>query len=289
MVAVNCSAIPENLLESELFGHVKGAFTGAITSRAGRFEQAHKSTLFLDEIADMPLDLQAKVLRVLQEREFQRLGSSETVRVDVRIIAASNVDLLDRVSAGRFREDLYYRLNVVPIRMPSLRERLSDIPLLARHFLDKVCANEGLTPRTLGPGVLERLCACSWPGNIRQLENAIEMAVVMSGDRRTLQLSDIEAAFPGRSGLAVVPNPAIREEFESSLPIDSLPSDAISEGLEFEEAVRHFERTLIERAVRTANGNKSRAARILGLKRTTLICKLKVLEGEALAFAAANG
>ena len=150
MVAVNCSAIPENLLESELFGHVKGAFTGAMTARAGRFEQAHKGTLFLDEIADMPLDLQAKLLRVLQEREFQRLGSSETIRVDVRIIAASNVNLLDRVSEGRFREDLYYRLNVMPIRMPALRERLSDIPLLARHFLDKSLRQRGPPPPNAG-------------------------------------------------------------------------------------------------------------------------------------------
>lgn len=288
MVAVNCSAIPENLLESELFGHVKGAFTGAMTARAGRFEQAHKGTLFLDEIADMPLDLQAKLLRVLQEREFQRLGSSETIRVDVRIIAASNVNLLDRVASGKFREDLYYRLNVVPIRMPALRERLSDIPLLAHHFLDKVCVNEGLPQRTLGPGVLERLCACSWPGNIRQLENAIEMAVVMSGDRRTLQLSDFEAAFPGRPGLTVVPNPAARADFDPPSAIDSLLPDDAPEGLEFEEVVRQFERTLIERAVRTAEGNKSRAARILGLKRTTLICKLKALEGDGLALAAAS-
>lgn len=289
MVAVNCSAIPENLLESELFGHVKGAFTGAMTSRVGRFEQAHKSTLFLDEIADMPLDLQAKLLRVLQEREFQRLGSSETVRVDVRIVAASNVNLLDRVSAGKFREDLYYRLNVMPIRMPALRERLSDIPLLARHFLEKTCANEGLPPRTLGPGVLERLCACPWPGNIRQLENAVEMAVVMSGDRRTLQLCDFEAALPGKTGLAVVPNAAVRAEIDPTWALDLLPPDTDCEGLEFEGAVRRFERTLIERAVRTAKGNKSRAARILGLKRTTLICKLKVLEGEELALAAAGG
>jgi len=206
----------------------------------------------------------------------------------VRIIAASNVDLLDRVSQGRFREDLYYRLNVVPIRMPALRERLSDLPLLARHFLDKVCANEGLSPRTLGPGVLERLCACSWPGNIRQLENAIEMAVVMSGERRTLGLSDFEAAFPRRPGLTVVPDPAVRAEIDSASAIDSLLSDDACEGTEFEEAVRQFERTLIERAVRTAEGNKSKAARILGLKRTTLICKLKALEGERLVLAAAS-
>jgi DNA-binding NtrC family response regulator len=288
MVAVNCSAIPENLIESELFGHVRGAFTGAMSSRAGRFEQAHRSTLFLDEIADLPLDLQAKLLRVLQERELQRLGSSETIRVDVRIIAASNVNLLDRVSEGKFREDLYYRLNVVPIRIPALRERLSDIPLLARHFLDKVCASEGLPSRTLGPGVLERLCACPWPGNIRQLENAIEMAVVMSGDRRTLSLSDFEAAFPGRPGLTVVPDLTVRAEFDSAPAIASLLPDDACEGTEFEEAVRQFERTLIERAVRTAEGNKSKAARILGLKRTTLICKLKALEDEGPVLAAAS-
>jgi transcriptional regulator with GAF, ATPase, and Fis domain len=141
---VNCSALPENLLEAELFGHVKGAFTGATNHRIGRFEQAHRSTIFLDEIGEMPIQLQTKLLRVLQEREIQRLGSSETIRVDVRVVAATNSDLLERVRQGKFREDLYYRLNVVPLAMPPLRQRRGDIPMLVDHFLAKICRNEGI-------------------------------------------------------------------------------------------------------------------------------------------------
>ena len=187
MVAVNCSALPENLLEAELFGHVKGAFTGAVNHRVGRFEQAHKSTLFLDEIGDMPMELQAKLLRVLQEREIQRLGSSETVRVDVRVVAASNANLLDLVRQGRFREDLYYRLNVVPLQMPPLRQRRGDIPLLVRHFVKKVCDAEGLPVKNVAPEAMRVLEAAPWPGNVRQLENTVEMAVVLSGDRDLLE------------------------------------------------------------------------------------------------------
>ncbi len=149
LVAVNCTALPENLLEAELFGHVKGAFTGAVTHRVGRFEQAHRGTLFLDEVGDLPLDIQAKLLRVLQEREFQRIGSSETVKVDVRVIGASNIDLTQAVREGKFREDLYYRLNVVPLRVPALRERPSDIPALVGHLIDKICRLEGLRPGAL--------------------------------------------------------------------------------------------------------------------------------------------
>jgi transcriptional regulator with GAF, ATPase, and Fis domain len=288
MVALNCSAIPENLIESELFGHVKGAFTGAAAARAGRFEQAHKSTLFLDEIADMPMDLQAKLLRVLQEREFQRLGSSETIEVDVRIIAASNVDLLESVKAGKFREDLYYRLNVVPIRMPPLRERMSDIPLLTSYFLENVCAREGLPSRTLGAGVLERLSAYTWPGNVRQLENAIEMAVVLSGERRTLHPGDFEAAFLSHGSMAIVPNQAHRDGLDKPLCVEETPWGEMGAGFDFEQAVREFERSLIEKAVKAANGNKSSAARILKLKRTTLLSRLKALEEGESEFAAAS-
>src|SRR3954447_8628178 len=168
-VSVNCAALPENLLESELFGHVRGAFTGAFQSRMGRFEQAHGGTLFLDEIGDLPLDLQAKLLRVLQEREFQRLGSSETVRVDVRVVAATNCDILRGIEQGRFREDLFYRLNVVPIEMPPLRRRCGDVPLLARHFVEKVCRAEGLGIKRLTADALDRLAEHDWPGNVRQL------------------------------------------------------------------------------------------------------------------------
>ncbi|HMD70290.1 MAG TPA: sigma-54 dependent transcriptional regulator [Bryobacteraceae bacterium] len=263
LVTVNCSALPEHLLEAELFGHVKGAFTGAINARAGRFEQAHRGTLFLDEIADMPLELQVKLLRVLQDREIQRLGSGETVAVDVRVIAASNVDLQERVRQGKFREDLFYRLNVVPVMVPPLRQRESDIPQLVEHFIRKVCQLEGIPEKSLGPGTLARLRACQWPGNVRQLENAVEMAVVMSGERPTLYASDFGLPHPG--GARVIP-------FES--PAE--PRDD-SRWVDFETAVSQFERSILERALLKTSGNKTAAAQLLGMKRTTLIMKLRNL------------
>ncbi len=184
LVAVNCSALPDHLLEAELFGHVRGAFTGAVQNRVGRFEEAHGGTLFLDEIGDLPIELQAKLLRVLQEREFQRLGSSETIRVDIRVVAATNCDLPQRIDEGKFREDLFYRLNVVPIRMPPLRERREDVALLADHFVEKICRMENLPVKRIAPEAREKLSEYGWPGNVRQLENAIEMAVAMSGTSR---------------------------------------------------------------------------------------------------------
>src|ERR1051326_5315205 len=165
-VAVNCSALPGNLLEAELFGHVKGAFTGALQTRIGRFEQAQGGTLLLDEIGELPCDLQAKLLRVLQEREFQRLGSSETIHTDIRVVAATNCDLPRRIEQGRFREDLYYRLNVVPIQMPPLRQRRGDIPLLARHFVEKICRAEEIPVKSIATEAIGRLCGCLWPGNV---------------------------------------------------------------------------------------------------------------------------
>src|SRR6202789_4129299 len=180
-IKMNCAAIPADLLESELFGHEQGAFTGAVAQTMGRFQLAHKGTLFLDEIGDLPLELQAKLLRVLQERELQRLGSSETIKVDVRVIAATNVDLQEKVRQGKFREDLYYRLNVVPLKMPALRHRATDIPSLVAHFVKKVCLAEGIAVKRVPPEALDQLCASQWPGNVRQLENTIEMAIAMSG------------------------------------------------------------------------------------------------------------
>jgi DNA-binding NtrC family response regulator len=262
LVAVNCSALPENLLEAELFGHVKGAFTGATGSRIGRFEQAHRSTIFLDEISDLPLDLQAKLLRVLQEREFQRLGSSETVKVDVRVLAATNVDLRQRVAEGKFREDLYYRLNVVPLTMPPLRERLRDIPLLVHHFVRKICLLEELPPRDVLPETLNRLSRYHWPGNVRQLENAVEMAIALSGERRCLYPSDF-------------PLPAASKPLTAgATPVIAVPDD----GLDFEAMVSGIERTILEQALRKTGGNKKQAADMLGLKRTTLAAKLKSLD-----------
>jgi len=264
MVAINCSALPENLLEAELFGHVKGAFTGAVQMRVGRFEKAHKGTLFLDEIGDMPLDLQAKLLRVLQDREIQRLGSSETIKVDVRVIAATNVNLLERVRQGRFREDLYYRLNVVPLEMPPLRKRESDIALLVDHFVKKICKLEGIPFKTVTPQAMERLRCSTWPGNVRQLENAVEMAVAMSGTRESLFANDFGLAPSGP--IKVVPAES------GAIPF---PAPEVTD---FETAVSQFERAMLERALQKTSGNKTAAAELLGLKRTTLIMKLRNFE-----------
>jgi len=262
MVAVNCSAVPESLLEAELFGHVKGAFTGATNHRVGRFEQAHRSTIFLDEIGDMPLELQAKLLRVLQERELQRLGSSDTIKIDVRVIAASNTNLPDLVRQGKFREDLYYRLNVVPLEMPPLRKRASDIPLLVDHFITKICEGEGIPPKQVTPKTLQRLANLPWPGNVRQLENAVEKAIAMSGPRGILHAGDF--------GLADSHKLVVAEPVTSPA---SLPEE-----MDFATAVSQFERAILEGALAKTGGNKTAAAELLGLKRTTLIMKLRGLQ-----------
>ena len=196
MVSVNCAAIPENLVEAELFGHSKGAFTGAVNDRIGRFEQANRGTIFLDEIGEIPMAMQPKLLRVLQERELQRVGGTGTIQIDTRVIAASNQDLELAVSDKRFREDLLYRLNVVPIRVPPLREHLSDIPLLAEHFIEKICRREGLRPKLLSSSALRCLEDYEWPGNVRQLEHSIEMAVALSGEREQLYAGDIQLSPP---------------------------------------------------------------------------------------------
>jgi DNA-binding NtrC family response regulator len=265
MVAVNCNALPETLLEAELFGHVKGAFTGAINQRIGRFEQAHRSTLFLDEIGDMPLDLQTKLLRVLQEREVQRVGSSEIIRLDVRVIAASNADLQERMRQGKFREDLFYRLNVVPIRMPALRERPGDTPLLVHHFVEKICRQEEIPTKYISREALARLCDYPWPGNVRQLENSVEMAIALSGDTRELLPSDFSLPAPGQQRM---PAPA------GSSPVVRVPED----GLDFERTVSQIERSILDQALQRTRGNKKLAAEMLRLKRTTLSAKLKSLE-----------
>jgi DNA-binding NtrC family response regulator len=265
LIAVNCNALPEALLEGELFGHVKGAFTGAISNRIGRFEQANHSTLFLDEIGDMPLDLQSKLLRVIQERELQRLGSSETLRLDVRIIAASNAVLAERVRDGRFREDLYYRLNVVPIVMPPLRERPGDVPLLVHHFIEKICRLESIPVKRITQAALDRLCTYSWPGNVRQLENAVETAIALTGDEPMLTPAD----FP-------LP-PAIHRTPVSATPTIRLPDC----GLDFEGTVSGIERSILEQALKRTRGNKKLAAEMLRLKRTTLSAKLKSLAAAA--------
>ena len=267
-VAFNCSAVPDHLLESELFGYVRGAFTGAVQNRTGRFEQAHRGTLFLDEIGDLPLDLQAKLLRVLQEREFQKLGSSETIRVDVRVIAATNCDLIWRIEQGRFREDLFYRLNVVPIHMPALRERPQDIPLLAEYFVEKICTLEVLPLKHLTADALARLSLHTWPGNVRELQNAIEMAVALSGDRLWLGAED----FPLTARRTAQPIPAGASGRTVAVP---------DGGLDYEETLAAIERSILAQALEKTGGNKKAAARMLGLKRTTLSAKLRSLESNA--------
>jgi two-component system response regulator AtoC len=263
-VALNCTAIPETLLEAELFGHVRGAFTGAIGNRQGRLEQAHKGTLFLDEVGTMSTALQTKLLRVLQEREFERVGDSNTTKVDVRVIAATNSDLTRMVADGQFREDLFYRLNVIPVELPPLRERKEDIPLLVHHFLDKFRAVDAAgQPRaalTIAQDAIRRLMAYSWPGNVRQLENAIERAVAICAGRPQIDVADLPVE--------------IRQAQEPALPSTvSLPED----GLDLDAFIAHVERELIERSLERTGGNRGRAAKLLNLKRTTLVEKLKRL------------
>lgn len=262
-VALNCSAVPEALLEAELFGHVRGAFTGAVGNRVGRFEQAHRGTLFLDEVGTMSAALQARLLRVLQEREFERLGDSQPTKVDVRVIAATNADLEQLVRDGMFREDLYYRLNVIPLRLPPLRDRRDDIPLLVRHFLDRfgreqVPARTGLT---MSQEAMRCLMGCTWPGNVRQLENVVERAVALSPGRQQIEAS----ALP----------PEVRQPQSTSGPWSIPLPDA---GIDFEATVAETERDLIRRALDRTSGNRRRAAELLGLKRTTLIEKIKRLD-----------
>jgi len=262
-VALNCAAIPETLLEAEMFGHVRGAFTGAVGNRQGRIEQAHKGTLFLDEVGTMSTALQTKLLRVLQEREFERIGDSHTTKVDVRVIAATNSDLGKLVADGQFREDLFYRLNVIPVELPSLRERKEDIPLLVQHFLDKfradgIAAGQSRPPVTVAQDAMRRLMAYAWPGNVRQLENAIERAVAISAGRPQIDVADLPVE--------------IQQAQEPAPPSTvDLPED----GLDLDAFVAHVERELIERSLERTGGNKGRAAKLLNLKRTTLVEKLK--------------
>ena len=262
-VALNCSAIPETLLEAELFGHVRGAFTGAVGNRQGRLEQAHKGTLFLDEVGTMSQALQMKLLRVLQEREFERVGDSNTIKVDVRVIAATNSDLARLVAEGQFREDLFYRLNVIPVHIPPLREHKEDIPLLVRHFLDKFRGDgpPARPPMTVSQEAMRQLMSYQWPGNVRQLENAIERATAFTAGRSQIDAADLP--------------PEIENAHEPALSSSvSLPEG----GLDFERFMSSIERDLIQRSLDRTGGNKGRAAKLLNLKRTTLVEKIKRLE-----------
>ncbi|GBC81297.1 Transcriptional regulatory protein ZraR [bacterium HR10] len=266
-VAVNCSNVSPELLESDLFGHVKGAFTGAIAAKKGRFEIADGGSIFLDEIGNISLDIQAKLLRVIQEREFTPLGDTTTRRVDVRIIAATNIDLKKAVSEGRFREDLFYRLNVITIHLPPLRERKEDILPLVQHFIRKFNAENNRNISTeLDPEVLRALEEYPWPGNVRELENVIERAVIIArGDRITLDCLPDE-----------ILDPRAAEEFLHRVRTDDLARDIpIAQGISFYDEVAKFEISLIRRALEITGGNQSRAARLLGMNTTTLNSKIK--------------
>jgi len=258
MVSINCGAIPENLLESELFGHVKGAFTGAVQNRVGRFEQGNNGTIFLDEVGNMPLSLQVKLLRVLQEREFERVGGNNSIKVDVRIIAATSSNLEKMVSEGTFREDLYYRLNVIPIHMPALRDRREDIPLLIQRFITQFCETHKLELKTVSPQVMKAMMGYEWPGNVRQLENIVERMVALTGTRTAIMPPDLPPEIQSGDGFG---NGTVFE----------IPE----EGINFTTIVVDMERELILQGLRKANGNKKLAAKLLNLKRTTLIEKIK--------------
>lgn len=250
LVKINCSALPENLMESELFGYEKGAFTGANTSKPGKFEQADTGTVFLDEIGDVPTAVQVKLLRVLQEREFERLGSNKTQRIDVRMIAATNQDLRAALEQGTFREDLYYRLNVVPLEIPPLRARKQDIPPLAEHFIHKLALDSGAKVETITPAAMDKILEYPWPGNVRELENVIERSLVMATGKE-LDAKDIK----------------LDAHRARSVPAGEL---SLPEGMSLDQ----YEQELIRHALKKADGNKSHAARLLGLTRNALRYRL---------------
>jgi DNA-binding NtrC family response regulator len=261
-VAINCSAIPETLLEAELFGHVRGAFTGAIATRQGRIEQAHKGTLFLDEVGTMAPSLQAKLLRVLQEREFERVGESHSIKVDVRLVAATNSDLRKMVADGSFREDLFYRLNVIPVHLPALRDRREDIPELVRHFIDRFCREQSppRPPATVAQDAMRALMAYGWPGNVRQLENVVERAIALTPGRVQIDLRDLPLE--------------IQHAEAPTDPAAWFPDG----GVDLDAHMSAVELALIKQSLERTGGNKRQAAELLRIKRTTLVEKLKRLE-----------
>lgn len=273
-IKVNCAAIPKDLMEAELFGYERGAFTGAVAAKPGRFELASGGTLFLDEIGELPVDMQVKLLRVLQESEFERVGGIKTMKVDVRLVAATNRDLKKEIGHGSFREDLYYRLNVVPIALPALRERKSDIPLLVEHFVKKF--NARLQKRISGvdEAAMERLTAHAWPGNIRELENVVERAVLFA-DGELIAVHDLSEELRGgasrdRREHAVAATPLVHET-----PVPAPASDGLKE--QVKAAMTRLEKELIERALLSTHGNVTHAARLLKISRKGLQLKMKEL------------
>jgi DNA-binding NtrC family response regulator len=254
-VAVNCGALPAHLLESELFGHVRGAFTGADRTRAGRFEEAAGGTLFLDEIGTMPEAVQVRLLRALGTREMSRVGEDRVRRIDVRVVAATNSDLPDLVSSGTFREDLFYRLHVFPIRMPDLAEHMVDVPVLARHLLDDCCDRIGRPRKALSEAALRRLMDHSWPGNVRELQNAIERAVILSGEHATIEAEDVLLTEPSAPRARVL----------------ELPEG----GVDLRRVLEQIEQDYIRQALDRTGQNRQQAARLLHMERTTLVQKLR--------------
>ena len=252
-IEVNCAAIPEELIESELFGHEKGAFTGAIDRRIGKFELADGGTLFLDEVGDMSLSAQAKVLRVLEENQLQRIGGSETIRIDVRVLAATNKDLLEETRQKRFREDLYYRLNVVPISLPSLRERPEDIPILVDHFLREACAQNNVPHKQIAPGALTMLQNYHWPGNIRELRNGIERMVILCSGETILE-ADVEHVLGGK---------------------EETPTDPLAEAKTFQDFKEQSEKLFLEQQLEANNWNISQTAVGLEMQRSNLYRKME--------------
>ncbi|HKP54181.1 MAG TPA: sigma-54 dependent transcriptional regulator [Chloroflexia bacterium] len=255
LIKVNCAALPETLLESELFGHEKGAFTNALTQRKGRFEMAHKGSIFLDEIGEMTLSTQRKLLRVLQEREFERVGGSLPIKVDTRIIAATNKNLEAEVDAGRFREDLYYRLNVIRINMPPMRERLDDIPLLVEHFLDKHRYNPDSPPARISEEAMQVLVKHEWPGNVRELENTVQRAIVLS------------------QGGIITSHHILLSNFSDRQVMDI--GRLVREGTPLMEILEQVEKQALTEAMQSSKGDRSEAARLLGLERPVFYEKLK--------------
>jgi two-component system nitrogen regulation response regulator GlnG len=277
-LAINCAAIPENLLESELFGHERGAFTGADRRRIGKFEQAHQGTLLLDEISDMTAATQAKVLRVLQEQRFERVGGEETIQVDVRLLAATNKDLSKEVAAGRFRADLFYRLNVVAIHLPPLRERREDVPLLVEHFLREFTSTLGKTVRSVAPDAMERLIAYDWPGNVRQLQSTLKYAAIHApGDVLMLDclpenLREVGQPASLREGALPPPPPGV-------LDIAYLTESLLRGGEPdiYRRVCQEMDRVVLETVLRHVKGNQVQASELLGISRTTLRAKLRAL------------
>jgi len=262
-IPVNCGAIPAELLESEMFGHERGAFTGAVGQRAGMFQLANGGTIFLDEVGEMSPTLQVKLLRVLQDREVRPVGGDRATRIDLRVVAASNKDLAAEVDSGRFREDLFYRLQVIPIVMPPLRERRSDVPLLIQHFLRRLNEKRGGPPVSISDEAMVHLWEYDWPGNVRELENLLERLVILCEDDR-IELPHLPPQIRSLISEKKIPRPTLGDH-----------------GIDFNTAVEEFENRLIEEALRRTKGNKQAAARLLGLKRTTLVAKLRRRRGES--------